>query len=168
LVVAWFSLFRENNKKKTMAQQANITVFDGAATPVSYTFVGEGIERLSDGSLVATWKESLAGVPDYAQVRVKMTKKKLPSGVFRVTTRVEVPVMESISGQNSSGYTAPPKVAYVDTTEAVGYYHERSVVTGRRLSRQIMVNLMGNISTSVAPATAGPAPELFDQLIQVS
>jgi hypothetical protein len=151
-----------------MSAQANITVFDGAATPVSHTLVGEGIERLEDGTLVARWKESLAGVPDYAQIRATMTKRKLKSGVFRVTTRVEVPVMESISGQNSAGYTAPPKVAYVDTTEAVGFYHERSVVTSRRLCRQIMVNLMGNISTSVAPQTTGPSCELFDQLIQVT
>ncbi len=151
-----------------MSAQSNITVFDGAATPVSHTLVGEGIERLQDGTLKATWKESLSGVPDYAQIRIIATKRKLPSGVFRVSMRVEVPVMEAVNGQNSSGYTAPPKVAYVDTTESVGFYHERSVVTGRRLSRQLMVNLMGNISTSVAPATAGPAPELFDQLIQVT
>lgn len=151
-----------------MSAQANITVFDGAATPVSHTLIGEGIERLADGTLKASWKESLAGVPDYAQIRVTATKRKLKSGVFRVAFRVEVPVMESISGQNLSGYTAPPKVAYVDTAEMVGYYHERSIVTGRRLSRQLAVNLGGNISTSVTPVTTGPLPELFDQLIQVT
>jgi hypothetical protein len=151
-----------------MSQQANITVFDGAATPVTHTLVGEGIEKLKDGTTVAVWKESLAGVPDYAQIRATMTKRKLPSGVFRVTCRAEVPVMEAVNGQNSAGYTAAPKVAYTDTTEVVGYYHERSVPTGRRLSRQIAVNLAGNISTSVAPVTTGPVPELFDQLIQVS
>jgi hypothetical protein len=151
-----------------VSAQANVTVFDGAATPVSHTLVGEGIERLPDGTLKATWKESLAGVPDYAQVRITQTKRKLPSGVFRVTCRAEVPVMESVSGQNSSGYTAPPKVAYVDTTESIGYYHERSVVTGRRLSRQLLINFLGSVSTSVAPVTTGPAPELFDQLIQVT
>lgn len=151
-----------------MSAQANITVFDGAATPVSHTLVGEGIERKPDGSLVASWKESLAGVPDYAQIRTTLTKRKLPSGVFRVTCRVEVPVMEAVNGQNSSGYTAPPKVAYVDTTEVVGYYHERSVVTGRRLSRQMACNLLNNVSTTVAASSTGPVPELFDQLIQVT
>jgi hypothetical protein len=151
-----------------MSQQANITVFDGAATPVTHTLVGEGIERLADGSLKAVWKESLAGVPDYAQVRITATKRKLPSGVFRVACRVEVPVMESISGQNTSGYTAPPKVAYTDTTEIVGYYHERSVVTGRRLSRQLALNVGGSITTSVTPVSTGPVPELFDQLLQVT
>lgn len=151
-----------------MGQQANITVFDGAATPATHTLVGEDIKRLPDGSVQAIWKESLPSVPDYAQIRATQTKRKLPSGVIRVATRVEVPVMESVSGQNSSGYTAAPKVAYVDTTEIVGYYHERSTVAGRRLSRQLCINLAGNVSTSVAPATTGPVPELFDQLIQVS
>lgn len=151
-----------------MAQQANITVFDGAATPVSHTLVGEGVQRLADGSLQASWKESLTGVPDYAQIRVIAAKKKLKSGVYAVSFRVEVPVMESISGQNSAGYTAAPKVAYVDTTELRGFYHERSLVTGRRLSRQMVVNLGGNISTSVTPVTTGFLPELFDQLIQAT
>ena len=151
-----------------MGQQANITVFDGAGTPATHTLVGEDIKRLADGSVQAIWKESLAGVPDYAQIRAIQTKRKLPTGVFRVSTRVEVPVMESVSGQNSSGYTAAPKVAYTDTTELVGYYHERSTLAGRRLSRQLCLNLGGNISTTVTPQTAGPVPELFDQLIQVS
>lgn len=151
-----------------MGAQANITVFDGAATPVTHTLVGEGIERMPDGSLVARWKESLAGVPDYAQIRVTVIKKKLPSGVFIVTVRGEVPVMESVAGQNAAGYTAPPKVAYVDTCEFIGKFHERSVVTGRRLVRQLVINLAGSVGTSVAPVTTGPVPELIDQLIQVT
>jgi hypothetical protein len=151
-----------------MSQQANITVYDGAATPVAHVLVGESIEKSPDGTLVAKWKESLGGVPDYAQVRLTLTKRKLPSGVFRVSARVEVPVMESISGQNSSGYTAPPKVAFVDTTELIGHYHERSTVTSRRLSRQLAVNVGNNVATSVAAASTGFVPELFDQLIQAT
>lgn len=151
-----------------MSQQANITVFDGAAVPVSHTLVGESIERQPDGTILARWKESLPGVPDYAQVRVTMTKRKLPSGVFRVTQRVEVPVMEAINAQNSSGYTAPPKVAYTDTVETVGYFHERGIVNGRRLARQLAINLMGSVTTTVAPVTTGPTPELFDQLVVVT
>jgi hypothetical protein len=148
-----------------VSQQANITVFDGAATPVSHTLVGESIERLPDGTVSAKWKESLSGVPDYAQVRLTLTKKKLGSGVFRCSSRAEVPVMESVTNQNSSGYTAPPKVAYTDTVECIGFFHERGIVTGRRLARQLAINAMGSVSTSVAPVTTGPVPELFDQLI---
>lgn len=152
-----------------MGQQANITVYDGALTPVAHTLIGEGVERLPDGTLKASWKESLAGVPDYAQIRVSMTKRKLPSGVWRVTSRVEVPVMETpADGVVASGYIAPPKVAYVDTCELVGYFHERSVIAGRRSARQIALNLGGDISSSVAPDTSGPVPDLFDQLIQLT
>lgn len=148
-----------------MSQLANITAFDGAGTPVSHTLVGEQIERLADGTIIARWKESLTGVPDYAQIRVTMAKKKLPSGVFRTSIRVEVPVMESVSGQNAAGYTAPPKVAYVNTVDIVGFFHERSLIAERRLVRQLAINVAGNITTSVAAATSGFAPELVDQLL---
>lgn len=151
-----------------MAAQANITVFDGAATPVSHTLVGEGIERLPDGSHKATWKESLAGVPDYAQIRYIQIRKKLPSGVTRISGRVEVPVMEAVSGQNAAGYTAPPKVAFVDTYESVEYAHERSVISGRRLARQMSINIQGSVATTVAAVTTGPWPDISDQLIQVT
>lgn len=151
-----------------MSAQANIVVFDGAATPVTHTLVGEGIERLPDGTLRATWKESLSGVPDEAQIRIIASKRKLPSGVFRVSVRGQVPVMESVSGVNSSGYTAPPKIANIDTCEFVGLFSPRSTTVGRRLVRQLTINVMGSVSTSVAPVTTGPAPELIDQLIQVT
>lgn len=151
-----------------MAAQANITVFDGASTPVTHTLVGSEVFRDKDSTLRAVWKESIANVPDYAQVRCIQTRKKLPSGITRVSSRVEVPVMEAINAQNSSGYTAPPKVAYTDTVEVVGYFHERSTSTSRRLARQLALNVAGGISTSVTPVTTGPAPELLDQLISVS
>lgn len=151
-----------------MGQQANIAVFDGATVPVVHNLVGEGVSTMPDGTISARWKESLPTVPDYAQVRLVQTKRKLPSGIFRVSSRCEVPVMESISGVNSSGYTAAPKVAFTDTTEIVGYYHERSVVNGRRLSRQMALNVAGGVTTTVTPVTVGPAPELFDQLVIVT
>lgn len=150
-----------------MSQQANITVFDGAATPVTHTLVGESVSQ-ADGAIIASWKESLTSVPDYAQIRTVTKRQKLPSGINRVSIRTTVPVMESVSGVNSSGYTAAPKVAFVDTFETVGYFHDRSTVASRRLARQLHINALGNVSTSVAPVTTGFAPELFDQLISAS
>lgn len=94
-----------------------------------------------------------------------MSLETLKSGVVKTETRVEVPVMESVSGQNAAGYTAAPKVAYVNTMVFTGWHHERSDLTGRRLARQLLVNLAGNISTSVAAATSGFLPEIVDQLV---
>lgn len=147
-----------------MSAIANITVFDGAATPVSHTLVAVSVTRTAD-EVVANWRENIASLPVYAQVSATMRLKRLKSGVYRVDQKVEVPVMESVSGQNSAGYTAAPKVAYVNTVTVSGYYHERSDATGRRLARQLAINMAGNISTSVTPVTTGPVPELFDLLV---
>ncbi len=149
-----------------MSAQANIVAFDGAATPVAHTFVPTGsAQGQAAGELLATWKEALTTVPDYAQIRVSQTKKRMNSGVYRVATIVEVPVMESVSGVNAAGYTAAPKVAYVNTVQVVGFFHERSTIAERRLARQLAINIAGNISTTVSPQTSGPVPELVDQLI---
>jgi hypothetical protein len=73
--------------------------------------------------------------------------------------------MESISGQNAAGYTAAPKVAYENTNILVGLYHERSTEEERRTARMLSVNMGNNVSTSVAAATTGLIPELFDLLV---
>lgn len=147
-----------------MSAIANITVFDGAATPVSHTLTAISVTRES-GSVIAEYREMSASVPAYAQVRATLTLTRLKSGVYKAESRVVVPVMEAILNQNAAGYTAAPKVAYEDTVIMTGFFHERSTVTDRRLTRQMAVNLAGNISTSVAPVTTGPFPELFDQLV---
>jgi hypothetical protein len=147
-----------------MANIANITVFDGAATPVSHTLVPVSVTR-ANGVVTADWREVAAGIPTYAQVRAQMKIERLKSGVYKVEHRTVVPVMESISGQNAAGYTAAPKVAYENTFSTIGYFSERSVVTDRRIARQMHVNIAGNISTSVAAATSGFMPDLFDSLV---
>lgn len=147
-----------------MSAISNITVFDGAATPVSHTLVAISVSREKD-KVVAEWREQLASVPAYAQIRATGTLTKMKSGVYKTEFRVVVPVMETVTNQNAAGYTAAPKVAYENTVIMTGFFHERSDITGRRLARQIAVNLGGNISTSVAAAVAGPLPELFDTLV---
>jgi len=147
-----------------MSAIANITVFDGAATPVSHTLVAVSVTRES-GKVTAEWREAVAGVPVTAQMRASMTIEKLKSGVYKVEQRVVVPVMEAILNQNAAGYTAAPKVAYENTVITTGFFHERSDVAGRRLVRQAAINMMGNISTSVAAATSGPFPDLLDSLV---
>lgn len=73
--------------------------------------------------------------------------------------------MESVSGQNSAGYTAAPKVAHVDTVEITGYFHERSSIGSRRLAKQLAANILNGIATSVTPVTTGFPAELMDQLV---
>lgn len=150
-----------------MSAIANITVFDGAATPVSHTLVAISVTR-EKSKITAEWREKLSTLPDNAQVAAFATLEKLKSGTIKTELRTEVPTMEAVLNQNAAGYTAAPKIAYVDTMLSTAFNHPRSSVTGRRLGRQLHVNLMGNISTSVAPVTTGPMPELFDQWVSVT
>jgi hypothetical protein len=148
-----------------MASIADITVYDGADTPVSHTLAAISVVSNADGSVEALYREALASVPAYANVEARIKLQTLKSGVSRVETTVSVPVMESVTGQNSAGYTAAPKVAYVNRLSLVGFFHQRSTVADRKLAKQILTNLTNNISTSVAAATSGPVPLAFNSLV---
>lgn len=150
-----------------MSNIANIVVYDGAATPVAHTLVPvEVVKDSKSGIITALWREQIAALPTYAQVSATARLSRNPkSGVWNVDFKVQVPVMESVSGQNAAGYTAAPKVAFIDTSGIYGHYHERGTIAGRRLSRMIAVNVGNNISTSVAAATTGILAELFDTLV---
>jgi hypothetical protein len=147
-----------------MSQIANITVFDGAATPVSHTLVPVSVTR-EGKKVTAYWREQIASLPVEAQVSLTLTLETLKSGVVRCEAVVDVPIMETVTNQNAAGYTAAPKKAYSDREVWTGFAHPRSTITGRRLARQILVNIGNNVSTSVAAATGGPFAELIDQLV---
>lgn len=147
-----------------MSAISDITVYDGADTPVAHVLKAISVTR-DKGKITALWRENLPSVPVYAQVRLTLTIEELKSGVTRAEARLEVPVMESIAGNNAAGYTAAPKVAFVDTHSAVSYNHPRSTTASRRLSRWALLNVLGDVSTSVTPVTTGPLPEAFDQLV---
>lgn len=151
-----------------MANIANIVAFDGAATPVLHTLLPVSVSRESKTRVVAEWREDKAGVPVYAQVRLTMKLERLKSGVYRLERRLEVPVQEVVTGANSAGYSATPKVAFVNTDIRVNLFHERSDSVNRRLIRQMGINIDGNIATSVAAATTGFVPDLVDLLVSAT
>lgn len=151
-----------------MSAQANITVFDGAATPISHTLVAIENKVLPDGTQYALWREQLAALPTEAQVSVETKKRKLASGVVETRTRTNVPVMEAVAGQNAAGYTAAPKVAYVDSRETVTFQHPRSTSLSRNICYQISRNLANNVSTTAAAISAGVEYELEVQQMMPS
>lgn len=145
-----------------MAAQATIVAYDGATTPVSHSFIPMGVltdEKLGD---VAKYREAYSSIPVNANPRVTMLRKALRGGLQRVEIRVEVPVQETATGANAQGYTAPPKIAYVDQASAVFYFGDRTTIAGRRLIRQLLVNVLGGVTTSVTPGTTFDAAQLVD------
>jgi hypothetical protein len=147
-----------------MSAIANIAVYDGAATPVLHTLLPVSVTREA-GRVVALWRENAASVPVNAQVFCEITLQQSKSGVYRTDTRVVVPVMETVSGQNAGGYTAAPKIAYENTAILTTFFSNRSDTVGRRLVRQMALNIGGSVGTSVTPVQTGPIPELIDLLI---
>lgn len=145
-----------------MSAIANITAYDGEATPVAHTLKPIFVRREDDGSQVALYRETVSGVPLEAQPTLRLTQKALPSGVHRFSARVEIPVMESVSGQNSAGYTAAPKVAYTVTGEAVVYSPVRATPQQRKNARHLLINLLAGLTTSSGPYSSGPTAELVD------
>lgn len=147
-----------------MAQLADIAVYDGASPPILHTLIAEGISRVGP-VLSVTWREKLATVPDEAQVYAILKLEMLKSGVKVVSFEVGVPVMESVSGVNASGYTAAPKVAFVDRDVHVKYMHPRSTVLSRQICTQLARNLLNNVSTSVPAVTAGPLADALHKFL---
>jgi hypothetical protein len=137
-----------------MAAIADIVAYDGESTPVLHTFYADHVEYTGN-DLIALWSEKVVGVPEYAQGTIRLSKKKVASGMVRVGLRVDLPVMESVSGQNLSGYTAAPKVAYVDSSEQVQWVHARSLAQGRNNTRWILRNVTCNATASNTPITSG-------------
>lgn len=148
-----------------MSSIATLIAFDGASTPVVHNLLAISVQRVAK-RVNALYRESLASVPVYGQPRVTIYQDDRSSnGVYRNGVLVEVPVMESVLNQNAAGYTAAPKVAHTVSIRTELLAHERSDITVRRLTRQLAVNILNGITTTVTPTTTGPAPELFDQLI---
>lgn len=143
-----------------MSAQANITVYDGAAPPVMHTLVPVENKVLPDGSSFALYREQISTLPTEAQVYVTLSKRRLPSGVIETTKKTFVPVMEAVAGQNSAGYTAAPKVAYVDQRVDITYQHPRSTAATRAVCYQMSRNIANNVATSVAAVAAGVQYEL--------
>lgn len=147
-----------------MAAITTLTVYDGAATPVLHNLIPVSVTR-ENGKVISYWRENLGGLPTVAQVSCTMTLERLKSGVWKCVTRTEMPVMESVSGANAAGYTAAPKVAYVNTMETTSFFHERSDATGRCIVRQLHANILAGEVTSQVVVYAGPAPELINNLV---
>lgn len=145
-----------------MSAQANVTAFDGAATPVAHAFTAAGVSNDAKRGMLAEWQELLASVPTDYRPYMSFSKKKLPSGVYRIEISVATPIMEAIAGQNASGYTAAPKLAHRPAGSGVFYFDPRATLAERRLVRQLLVNVLGGIATTVTPVTTGNVSELID------
>lgn len=93
-----------------MAAIAPITINDGQATPVAHVF-----NPIQTADPITWSRNGDANVPVVGQEQLLMSLKngaKTSEAVNKARITILVPVLETPSGGSSSGYVAPPKVAY--------------------------------------------------------
>lgn len=90
-----------------MSAQANITLNDGAATPVAHTFQARGADMK-----LAKWTDTSAGVGlGMGVLTLTYNQSAGTNATYKVEGRVTIPVMEVISGSDG-GFVPVPKVAF--------------------------------------------------------
>jgi hypothetical protein len=148
-----------------MSAMANIVAFDGdPTTPVQHTLLPISVEKVG-GKAIALWREDLPNVPTDAQVYATMTMEKLKSGTTSLEFGVSFPVQEVVTGANSAGYSAAPKVAFEDKWIVRMYSNPRSTSAGRARVRGFGKNVLANTTTTTTPVVVGLTADLFDRIV---
>ncbi len=157
-----------------MPAMTNLLVKDDAATPKEWTLVPvtdtpNPLWRANDGSL-----------PLEGQPRLTLSQEKLKNGNYKLTAKLEVPVMETlgVSG-TSAGYVAPQKVAYITPVFITMFADKRSTIADRANALRLAVGLVQGATSTTATGTltnasagqawtgsSAPLPQFFTQLIQ--
>lgn len=156
-----------------MPSMTTILIKDDAATPVELSFV-----PVTD-TPEPFWRGQMAGVPFDGQPRLTMSTIKQKNGSYKVTCKLEVPVMETLGASGTSfGYVAPAKVAYVTTAIFSLFADKRSTIADRANTAKLMLALMAGATSTTETGTLGgdsagdayksstaPVPLLFSALI---
>jgi hypothetical protein len=96
----------------------------------------------------------VANVPVDGQPRLTLSQEKVKSGDYKVTAKLEVPVMETLGASGTSaGYVAPPAVAYTNVVIATGFFSVRSTIADRANSLRMMVGILQGASSTTNTGT---------------
>jgi len=130
-----------------MPSAANVTINDGSATPVAYTFAP--IQKDEKGVI---WFEQVTPSPtnllgayrlSYKQVRGASQSDPRLSGVGTCVYALWLPTLETV-GTSDSGITPPPTVAYRDVARLAFDLPERGTSAERKNLRAFAFNLLQN------------------------
>lgn len=156
-----------------MPAMTNILVKDDAAAPKEWTLV-----PVSD-TPIPNWRANDSGIPLAGQPRLWVSTEQVKSGDYKITAKLEVPVMETLGASGaSSGYVAPPAVAYVTTCIVTMFCSPRSTTADRANALKMAVGIVQGASSTTATgilantaagsawgASVLPGPALFTSLV---
>lgn len=131
-----------------MPAMTNFLVKDDAATPKEWTLV-----PVTDNP-APFWRAADASIPIDGQPRFTEQVEKLKNGNYKVTAKLELPVMETLGASGTSaGYVAPPKVAYVIPIIFTMFVDKRSTIADRANAYRMMVGILQGASETTATGT---------------
>jgi len=138
-----------------MAQQANIVINDGQATPAAVTFTTAGVKfDAKSDKIIGTWADNSTGIAiGRRTLRASFgnfAKQHNSSGVIEEVFDVEVPVLETVAGSTEAGYAAVPKVAFIVRGQVKLWLPTRSTTQNRKDVLAFVKNFLAN-----AVVTAG-------------
>lgn len=129
-----------------MGAMTNLLVKDDTiTTPVEFTLI-----PVTD-SPNPYWRASVANVPIEGQIRVTLSSEVLKNAGNKMSVKLEVPVLETLGASGtSSGYVAPPKVAYVTTCIFTMFSDRRSTTQNRADALKMCLGLLQGASSTTA------------------
>ncbi len=129
-----------------MAAMTNLLVKDDTTgAVVEYTF------RPVTDTPIPFWRTAIANVPLEGQMRLYVSAEQTKGGQTKVTTKLEVPVMETLGASGTSaGYVAPQKVAYVNTFFGTCFVDARSTTADRANLLKLGVGILQGASSTTA------------------
>lgn len=134
-----------------MAARANIVISDGAITPVVHTFNPNSGDGNVPGVSVISYDDRISGIQvGFPVISISTRKPTRTNRNYKVTMKVMVPVLETVSNSTVSGIAPAPTVAY--TAMFVGDFiaPERSSLPVRRDLLAYVKNLLGSPTVTLA------------------
>jgi len=135
-----------------MPAMTNLLVKDDAASPKEWTLI-----PISD-TPNPVWRANDATLPLEAQPRYSETVELLKSGSYKITAKLELPVLETLGASGTAlGYVAPPKVAYITTVIVTMFCDSRSTTIDRSNGLKMAVGLLQGASSTTATGVLNQA-----------
>lgn len=125
-----------------MAAIAPIAIVDGQTVPVTHTF--NPIQSIDPATYSRNGDTS---VPVIGQERILLSLKMGAStsdAVNRANLTLRIPVLETPEGGSSSGYVAPPKVAFYLQATVNFFLPNRCTAAHRKDLRVLLKNLLSD------------------------
>lgn len=126
-----------------MADMANISLKSDDTTQVDHTLI-----PVSNADKNLVWRGDAAGIPIDGQIRLTANWERLKDGAYRLSAKLEVPVLETIGTAASSGYVAAPKVAYVMVGIFTMFAPARSTIADRANTVRMLAHAVCGASST--------------------